>query len=165
MHGKIYSKYEALLLGYQPHPNCRCLISYMNSIEVGYATKDGKNGADYWLKTYGKLPDYYISFAEAEEKGWQRGDSPSKYFEALMLGSKIYQNSNGHLPCAPGRIWYEADINYYSGKRNKHRILYSNDGLMFVTYDHYRTFYEITLEGVVNYETENNSKSNRFYRM
>ena len=126
MHGKIYSKHEAPLMGYQPHPNCRCLISYINSIEVGYATKDGKNGADY---------------------------------------CKIYQNSNGHLPDSPDRIWYEADINYYSGKRNKHRILYSNDGLMFVTYDHYRTFYEITLEGVMNFETENNSKSNRFYRM
>ncbi len=36
-----------------------------------------------------------------------------------------------------------ADINYYEGKRNKHRILWSNDGLMFVTYDHYETFYEI----------------------
>ena len=39
--------------------------------------------------------------------------------------------------------WYEADINYTSGKRNKQRILYSNDGLIFVTYDHYRRFYEI----------------------
>lgn len=44
---------------------------------------------------------------------------------------------------APGRIWYEADINYYEGRRNKHRILFPNDGLIFVTYDHYLTFYEI----------------------
>lgn len=41
------------------------------------------------------------------------------------------------------RIWYEADINYTGGFRNGHRIVYSNDGLIFVTYDHYNTFYEI----------------------
>ena len=27
--------------------------------------------------------------------------------------------------------------------RTRHRILYSNDGLVFVTYDHYETFHEI----------------------
>ena len=48
------------------------------------------------------------------------------------------------LPVSQGRIWYEADINYTGGKRNRERILYSNDGLIFVTYDHYQTFYEIT---------------------
>ena len=43
-------------------------------------------------------------------------------------------------------MWYEADINYTGGYRNGHRILYSNDGLMFATYDHYETFYELTQE-------------------
>ena len=38
----------------------------------------------------------------------------------------------------------EADINYNGGFRNRQRILYSNDGLIFVSYDHYQTFYEIT---------------------
>jgi len=54
-----------------------------------------------------------------------------------------YYNDDGHLPGAPGRIWYEADINYKTGKRNTQRIVWSNDGLIFVTYDHYETFYEI----------------------
>ena len=60
-----------------------------------------------------------------------------------MIGGNVYYNSNVHLPDAPGRIWYEADINYYEGRRNRHRVLWSNDGLIFVTYDHYETFYEI----------------------
>ena len=55
----------------------------------------------------------------------------------------IYRNRNGHLPQADGRIWYEADINYTGSYRSRHRILYSNDGLIFVTYDHYETFAEI----------------------
>lgn len=59
-----------------------------------------------------------------------------------MISAGVYENQNGHLPDAPGRIWYEADINYYEGKRNGHRVLRSNDGLFFATYDHYLTFYE-----------------------
>jgi len=73
-----------------------------------------------------------------------------------MLGGDEYDNGNNHLPNAPGRIWYEADINYTSGKRNKERILYSNDGLIFVTYDHYRTFIEIIKESNDENEEENN---------
>ena len=37
-------------------------------------------------------------------------------------------------------------INYYEGKRNKHRLLWSNDGLIFVTYGHYEKFYKIIRE-------------------
>lgn len=60
-----------------------------------------------------------------------------------MITMGEYLNEDNHLPDAPGRIWYEADINYYEGRRNRHRILWSNDGLIFVTYDHYETFYEV----------------------
>ena len=60
-----------------------------------------------------------------------------------MIMCGVYHNKNNHLPDMPGRIWYEADINYYEGRRNSHRVLWSNDGLIFVTYDHYETFYEI----------------------
>lgn len=60
-----------------------------------------------------------------------------------MLFKGFYENRDGHLPSAPGRIWYEADINYEVGYRGTERILFSNDGLIFVTYDHYHTFVEI----------------------
>ena len=60
-----------------------------------------------------------------------------------MITKGIYKNKYKHLPDELGRIWYEADINYYEGKCNRHRLLWSNDGLTFVTYDHYETFYEI----------------------
>lgn len=42
-----------------------------------------------------------------------------------------------------GKKCMPAAINYYEGQRNRHRIVWSNDGLIFVTYDHYETFYEI----------------------
>lgn len=60
-----------------------------------------------------------------------------------MIGGDVYYNRDGHLPSASGRTWYEADINYRSGYRTPERVLYSNDGLIFVTYDHYHTFIEV----------------------
>ena len=60
-----------------------------------------------------------------------------------MLAKGEYYNDDGHLPVEFGRVWYEADINYTDGYRGTCRVLYSNDGLVFVTYDHYETFIEI----------------------
>ena len=60
-----------------------------------------------------------------------------------IIGGDVYKNKKEILPFAPGRVWYEADINYTGGYRGSQRLLYSNDGLIFVTYDHYNTFYEI----------------------
>ena len=92
---------------------------------------------------YGQLPPNYINKPDLLAAGWYRGQAPSDYVTGKMVTMGIYQNRDGHLPSNPGRIWYEADINYYSGKRNSQRVLWSNDGLVFVTYDHYITFVEI----------------------
>jgi hypothetical protein len=116
----------------------------MKSVIAGFGTKDGVNGADWWLKHNGKLPHYYISRDDSNSIGYKWGKPPRKYASGMMVYGGIYENTNGHLPSAPGRVWYEADINYYEGQRNSHRIVWSNDGLTFVTYDHYHTFYEIT---------------------
>lgn len=60
-----------------------------------------------------------------------------------MIGGDRYHNDDERLPVKAGRIWFEADINYFAGYRTADRILFSNDGLIFVTYDHYNTFEEI----------------------
>jgi hypothetical protein len=59
-----------------------------------------------------------------------------------MIGGDLYNNKDGKLP--EKDKWYEADLDYTKGKRNSKRILWSNDGLIFVSFDHYQTFYEIT---------------------
>lgn len=137
--GRIFPKDEIV----RPHINCRCIAESVSSIYAGEASKDGKRGADFWIFHYSVLPAYYVSREEAEDSGWSVGDSPVKYIPGKMITMGIYKNEDKRLPHKTGRVWYEADINYYSGKRNKHRVLWSNDGLVFVTYDHYVTFYEI----------------------
>ena len=145
-HGKIISVREQSNYQVESHPNCRCYLAPLTVIEVGYATKDGTNGADYWLYYKHKLPEYYITKSQAKALGWRtKKGNLAEIAPENMIGGDIYQNDDGKLPGAPGREWYEADISYVSGFRSKcDRILYSNDGLIFVTKDHYETFYEIS---------------------
>ncbi len=142
-HGKIYEISGTPDPNPPVHPNCRCKIETMQTIEAGTATINGLDGADWMLKYKRKLPEYYISQTELEYLGWRKGERVSKYSNEKMLFGGEYKNNNLHLPQEIGRIWYEADLNYTGGKRNGQRILFSNDGLIFVTYDHYEIFYEI----------------------
>ena len=110
----------------------------------GEATNQKTDGADWHLKYNGKLPSIYITREQAELLGWNpKLKNFSEVCAGKMLLGGIHKNMNAHLPIKNGRIWYEADINYTSGGRNTDRIVYSNDGLIFVTYDHYETFIEI----------------------
>lgn len=120
---------------------CRCFIQKVKTILHGIATDKKQDGADFFLFNFKNLPDYYINLQEAAALGWRSGKKLSKYAPNKTLAKGIYKNYNGHLPT--GITWYEADINYVSGRRNKERILYSDDGLIFVTYDHYKEFHEI----------------------
>lgn len=141
-HGQIYP-IDAVLDKPPCHFGCRCTVTAMEAVRAGYGTKDRDHGADYWLKHYGVLPGYYITKDELEARGWRKGKPPKKFAPDRMVTMGVYNNLNQHLPQIPGRIWYEADINYKSGRRNRHRLLWSNDGLIFVTYNHYETFLEI----------------------
>ena len=150
-HGKIYEAGKPMSPAPPAHPNCRCQILPLSAILAGTATKKGLSGADWYLSHFGFLPDYYISLENANQMGYD----PKKNFLSSVIPDKtlfkgIYKNKNGHLPEKPGRIWYEADINYTGGKRGTNRILFSNDELIFVTYDHYHTFVEIIQGGIVN---------------
>lgn len=145
-HGKIFdisvldNKTEV-----QARPNCKCVYVSMRTKLVGTATDLGIDGVDMFIADYGYLPDYYIPFSIAEDAGWRsKKGNLDKVLPGKMIGGDVYKNKDGKLPQSLGRVWYEADINYEGGYRNRQRILYSNDGLMFVSYDHYQTFYEIT---------------------
>lgn len=143
-HGQIYSIDDFILEEPPLHYQCRCAILRLEAKDAGTATKNKLQGADWWLKKYKKLPAYYISENEARQLGWKpllanlSAVAPGK-----MLTKGIYKNYDHHLPDQIGRVWYEADINYTRGFRGRDRILYSNDGLIFVSYDHYATFVEI----------------------
>ena len=145
-HGKIV---DISVLEYKTsvdaHQNCKCVYVPMRTKKVGTATDMGMEGADVYLAENGRLPEYYLDQETAKEAGWKASKKKfSTLFPGRVPGGDEFGNEASKLPSAAGRVWYEADINYYSGKRNRQRLLYSNDGLLFVTYDHYHTFYELT---------------------
>ena len=96
-----------------------------------------------YLKEHGELPDYYITKSEAKSLGWvpSKGNlcevAPGK-----AIGGDIWTNRQKSLPIKSGRRYFEADLNYNCGNRNADRVVFSNDGLVFVTFDHYRSFEE-----------------------
>ena len=96
-----------------------------------------------YLKEHGELPDYYITKSEAKSMGWvpSKGNlcevAPGK-----AIGGDIWTNRQKSLPTKSGRKYFEADLNYNCGNRNADRVVFSNDGLVFVTHDHYRNFEE-----------------------
>ena len=145
--GTVYDRGRRIVPWPPLHMHCRCAIARLKAVAAGTATDRGMDGADWWLQYMDALPDYYITMDEAEAAGWnrKRGDLHLKCPEKMIDGGE-YENKDGHLPTAAGRKWYEADINYRQGHRGTDRIVYSNDGLVFVTYDHYRTFYEVVKE-------------------
>lgn len=96
--------------------------------------------ADY-LHSYQYLPDYYIKKSHARQLGWQ--PSKGNLCEVLpgkAIGGDHFSNREAKLPNKTGRQWFEADVNYQCGRRSTDRLLYSSDGLIFVTQDHYRSF-------------------------
>ncbi|RWR03629.1 hypothetical protein ED28_01180 [[Pantoea] beijingensis] len=93
-----------------------------------------------YLQQHQQLPDYYLTKNQARRQGWDpaKGNLCS-LLPGKAIGGDRFSNREGLLPVQRGRIWFEADVNYQCGHRNADRLLYSSDGLIFVSTDHYRS--------------------------
>lgn len=97
-----------------------------------------------YIHTYGKLPANYITKNEAREMGWESDKGNLwEISEFKSIGGDWFGNREGLLPKADNRKWYECDINYSGGFRGAERIVFSNDGLIYYTADHYESFKKI----------------------
>ena len=147
MNGRILSVDDPRISEIPVHENCKCYVEAMTAIAAGTATNAGTDGVDLYLSLYGCLPEKYVTRETAEAAGWKRlRGNLAEVLPGKLIGGNVYKNRDHRLPEALGRIWYEADFDYTVGYRNNCRLMFSNDGLLFVTYDHYATFYEIGTE-------------------
>ncbi|MBR5365371.1 MAG: ribonuclease [Clostridia bacterium] len=103
-------------------------------------TYDDKENVALYLHTYGRLPSNYITKKQAEALGWT-GGSLERYAPGKCIGGTYFGNYEGILPKKKGREYHECDIGTLGkSSRGAKRLVYSNDGLIYYTEDHYETF-------------------------
>ena len=100
-----------------------------------------------YIHLYNHLPGNYITKSEAQDLGWDssQGKHLNKVAPGKSIGGDKFGNREGLLPKKDGRVYYECDIDYVKGSRNAKRIVFSNDGLIYYTEDHYES-YELLYE-------------------
>ena len=103
-----------------------------------YTSKEDVAG---YLHEYGKLPSNFITKNEAKKLGWvkEKGNL-SDVAPGKSIGGDYFGNYEGTLPEKDGRDYHECDIDYDGEHRGAKRIVYSDDGLIYYTEDHYETF-------------------------
>ena len=99
-----------------------------------------KEDVALYLHLYGKLPSNFITKKEAKALGWE-GGSLEPYAPGKCIGGDRFGNYEGLLPKVKGRTYYECDIDTLGKKkRGAKRIIYSSDGQIYYTDDHYESF-------------------------
>ncbi len=106
-------------------------------MDGSYTTKED---VALYIHLYGKLPGNFITKNEARDLGWD-GGGLEDYAPGKCIGGDRFGNYEGLLPDADGRTWTECDIDTLgASSRGAKRIVFSNDGLIYYTDDHYESF-------------------------
>ena len=93
-----------------------------------------------YLIEYGQLPNNFITKKEAKKLGWSRG-SLEPYAPGKCIGGDYFGNYEKVLPVVSGRTYHECDIDTLNAKsRGAKRIIYSDDGQIYYTDNHYKSF-------------------------
>ena len=118
---------------------------YSAGIEVEEdGTYTQKDEVAAYIYQFGHLPSNYLTKKEAQNLGWKSSEgnlwevAPGK-----CIGGDKFGNYEKMLPEEEGRNYYECDVNYSGGYRGEERLVYSDDGLIFYTGDHYNTFEQV----------------------
>ena len=94
-----------------------------------------------YIHLFNHLPDNYITKNEAKDLGWVNSKGNlDEVAPGKSIGGDRFGNYEGQLPDKKGRKYFECDIDYKGGYRDSKRIIFSNDGLVYYTEDHYETF-------------------------
>lgn len=100
-----------------------------------------KDDVARYLEAYGTLPQNYITKSEARDLGWVAEEGNLwDVADGMCIGGDVFGNREGLLPEKAGRVYYECDVDYDGGFRSSHRLVFSDDGLIYYTEDHYEHF-------------------------
>ena len=149
-HTKLFRWLSTLLVAMVLFSGCVDLNGFLPAQQPKAVTEAGisENGtyssreevAEY-LHLYGHLPSNYLTKQEAQDLGWVASKGNLwQVAPGMSIGGDRFGNREGLLPKASGRTYYECDIDFDGSYRNEKRIVYSNDGLIYYTGDHYESF-------------------------
>lgn len=100
-------------------------------------TYNSAEDVSLYLYTYGHLPDNYITKDEARDLGWS-GGSVEQVAPGCAIGGDRFGNREGILPEGS---YHECDIDTIgASSRGAKRLVYSDDGQIYYTEDHYESF-------------------------
>lgn len=109
-------------------------------------TYTSKDEVALYIHVFGDVPGNYLSKTQARKQGWVAGEGNLwKVYPGMSIGGGGFENIEGEIPVDydPDRTWKECDINYEGGYRGPERLVYSDDGYIFYTGDHYETFTQL----------------------
>ncbi len=113
------------------------------SVEKDGSYTTPEDVAEY-IHTFGTLPNNFITKSEAKALGWDnKKGNLWDVASGKSIGGDYFGNYEGLLPDEKGRKYTECDVNYEGGYRGSERIIFSNDGLIYYTNDHYKTFTQL----------------------
>ncbi|WP_405471122.1 hypothetical protein ACGTI2_21310 (plasmid) [Morganella morganii] len=112
-------------------------------LKMDLRTTEAANEVIESLRNTGRLPQNYVDKTQAMKNGWKPGKALNNTTPGGQIGGDIFENITNILPSSPGRVWREADIGLSNTMSRSNqagtRLLYSNDGLLYITTDHYET--------------------------
>ena len=131
---------ETSLIGYSETETVTESLIEKLSVEKDGRYTTPEDVAEY-IHTFGTLPSNFITKKEAQKLGWNNKEGNLwDVTDQMSIGGDYFGNYEGLLPEADGRKYTECDVNYEGGYRGGERIVFSNDGLIFYTDDHYESF-------------------------
>ena len=152
MKNNIFRKLLALLLALMTLMSMSPALAKSKTITLSSADYpveedgwyDSMEEVAVYLKVFDHLPYNYLTKDEAGDLGWNnKQGNLHKVAPGFSIGGDRFGNYEGVLPDKKGRKWTECDIDFDGGYRNSKRIVFSNDGLIYYTDDHYNTFTQI----------------------
>ena len=97
-----------------------------------------------YLYVFVELPPNFLTKDEARDLGWVSSEGNLwEVADGMCIGGDIFGNREGLLPEENERVYYECDVNYAGGFRGSERVVFSDDGLIYYTNDHYETFTQL----------------------
>ena len=96
-----------------------------------------------YLYLFEELPPNFVTKKEAQQQGWSAGEDLSQILPGCSIGGDRFGNLEGLLPEESGRQYYECDVNYTGGHRGAERLVFSSDGLIYYTADHYESYTQL----------------------